>query len=86
MQFYCILHFRFVPFTIGLFLQLVTVTQKALSPHSARKMAVVIVAQALWEVAATCVRRTTSTTAPLQAASSVPTVTAWSETRYEVVL
>lgn len=62
-----------------------TVTQKALSPHSAKKTAVVSVTKALWELAATCVRRTTSTTAPFQSASSVPTVTAWSETRYEVV-
>lgn len=68
--------FRFVPFTIGLFLQLVTVTQKALSLLSARKTVVVSVSQALWELAVTCVRRTTSTTAPHLVASSVPTVTA----------
>lgn len=60
---------------------LVTVTQKAQSLLSARMTGIVSVAQASWERAATCVRRTTSTTAPHQAASSVPTVTAWSETR-----
>lgn len=78
---YFIFSFRFAPFTICLLLQLVTVTQKALSLLSARTTGVVSVSQALWELAVTCVRRTTSTTAPHQAASSVPTVTAWSETR-----
>lgn len=62
--------------------QLVTATQRAPSQHSARRTGGASAALALWVPAVTCARRTTSTTAPLLAVSSVPTAMAWLGIRY----
>lgn len=60
---------------------LVTVTQKVLSPLSVKRTAVVGVVQVSWELAVTCARRITSTTVRRLAASSALIVTVWSEIR-----
>lgn len=62
--------------------QLATATPRVPRRPSAGRTAAVSVAQASWGPDVTCARRTTSTTAPLLAASSARPVTLWSETRW----